>query len=49
MRLTFGWDQTDFTKHFVPFFEIRSGGPPAMAFRSSTFQYSYLPATLLIT
>ena len=28
MRLTFGWDQTDFTKHSVPFSEIRSGGPP---------------------
>jgi len=28
MRLTFGWSQTDFAKHFVPFSEIRSGGPP---------------------
>ena len=28
MRLTFGWDQTDFYKHSVPFAEIRSGGPP---------------------
>ena len=27
MRLTFGWDQTDFTKHSMPFSEIRSGGP----------------------
>ncbi len=43
MRLTFGWSQTDFAKHFVPFSEIRSGGPPAMAFRSSTFQI-FLPA-----
>ncbi|MDP6514688.1 MAG: DUF3179 domain-containing protein, partial [SAR202 cluster bacterium] len=27
-RLTYGWDQTDFTKHSVPFSEIFSGGPP---------------------
>ena len=27
-RLTRGWDNTDFTKHSVPFDEIVSGGPP---------------------
>ena len=27
-RLTYGWDQTDFTKHSVDYSSIRSGGPP---------------------
>ena len=26
--LTFGWARTDFSKHSVPYAEIRSGGPP---------------------
>ena len=28
LRLTFGWDETDFSKHPVDFTSIRSGGPP---------------------
>ena len=28
LRLTYGWDNTDFSKHSVDFTSIRSGGPP---------------------